>query len=307
MRLTTIATTACICTVLCVAPWSLAETAVVDAPASLAAPAVVKQSSLALASMFSDHMVLQRDMRVPIWGTAASGAKIVVQFAGQTKEATADAAGTWRVDLAPLAVSAEPKELSVAAGDQTLHVADVLVGDVWLASGQSNMEWIVRNSDNAELEIAAAHENAIRQIDVPNVFSDGPQTTFDSPGWKPCDSPNVGDVSAVAYFFARNLHEHLKIPIGIVGCNWGGTPMEAWTSREALAANPTFADDEAQARAQLDKKNDQGQPLFWPQNVPSALSDGMLAPVIPFAIRGVIWYQGEANAGRTRSTSNSQS
>lgn len=263
---------------------TIAEPAVAEAPAK----------TLTLASIFSDHMVLQRDMKLPIWGHAEPGAKVVVKFQEDEQEATADADGKWKVVVGPFDAGG-PYELSVAAGDDALSLDDVLVGEVWVASGQSNMEWPMTHTRDAKQEIAAANWPQIRFIDVPNVTAGKPQTSFETQGWQPATPDNIGSFSAVACFFARDLHKALDVPIGLIGCSWGGTPMEAWTSREALQSSPTFkplvdAQDKPPADAEPSK------PIG--PNEPSSLFNGMLSTVIPYGIRGAIWYQGEGNAGR---------
>ena len=259
-----------------------AQTATVEKPAA---------ATLSLAKIFSDHMVLQRDIKLPIWGHAAPGAKVEVQLAGATKEATADKDGKWTVTMGPLKAGGGPLELSVKSGNETVHLTDILAGDVWVASGQSNMEWPMKATKDSDSEIAAADWPEIRFVDVPNVTSDKPLDSFESAGWQPCKPENIAGFSSVAYFFARDLHKELNVPIGLIGCNWGGTPMEAWTSREALESSNTFKPVVAAAdKAKDPKKGDHHRP--------AALYNGMLSTVIPYGIRGVIWYQGENNAGR---------
>lgn len=253
-------------------------------------------ATLALASMFSDHMVLQRDMEIPVWGTAEPGAEVAVRLGGETGEATADADGRWQTSLPSMAAGG-PYELTVTAGDDSTTLEDVLLGDVWVCSGQSNMEWPVAAANDAEAEIAAANWPEIRFIDVPNEVAEEPRAAFQGPGWRAVTPETIGGFSAVAYYFARDLHQHLDVPIGLVGCNWGGTRMEAWTSREALLSSATFApmveaDDAEPANEREAEARRRG-----PQHRPAALFNGMTAPIIPYGIRGVIWYQGESNAG----------
>lgn len=255
-------------------------------------------TKLSLASIFSDHMVLQRDLPLPVWGVASPGAKVTVQLAGKTKEAVADADGRWRVTMGPLKAGGGPLELNAAAGDQSVHVTDVLAGDVWIASGQSNMEWSVARSQNPQEEIAAANWPNIRIVDVPNVPADAPSDAFKTAGWRPVTPGTIADFSAVAYFFGRDLHEHLGVPIGLIGCNWGGTPMEAWTSREALESSPTFKAATAESFAPPATNEVAEKRKAMAAHLPARLTNGMLSAVIPFGIRGAIWYQGESNAGR---------
>jgi sialate O-acetylesterase len=204
--------------------------------AALAADA--EAAGLKLPGIFTDHMVLQRDMPVPVWGWAEPGEEVTVEFAGQKKTAKAAADGKWMVKLDPLPASAEPRELKV--GDRVLH--DVLVGDVWLCTGQSNMGMGVRGALNGEQEVASAQFPAIRFFIVnPNpVFE--PATDVEgflkSKGWEACSPQNVGDFSGVGYFFGRELHHELKIPVGLLRSSLGATEAEAWTSIEALRTLP---------------------------------------------------------------------
>jgi len=264
-----------------------AQTAVADAPAK----------TLAVASIFSDHMVLQRDMKLPIWGHAAPGAKVTVEFETDLQHATADADGKWKAVIGPFDAGG-PYQLKVAAGDDSLTFDDVLVGEVWVASGQSNMEWPMTHVANAEQEIAAANWPRIRLIDVPPVAAAKPMTSFKTSGWQPATPETVRSFSAVALFFARDLQKQLDVPVGLIGCNWGGTPMEAWTSREALQSSPTFKPlVDAQDKPPATPEEAEARKQVGPHE-PSSLFNGMLATVIPYGIRGAIWYQGESNAGR---------
>lgn len=255
-------------------------------------------TKLSLASIFSDRMVLQRDVKAPIWGQAEPGAKVEVQLAGATKEATAGDDGKWSLTVGPLKATSEPLELTVKSGSETLHIIDILVGDVWVASGQSNMEWPMKATRDAESEIAVADWPEIRFVDVPNVVSATPTDSFKSAGWQACKPENIGNFSAVAYFFGRDLHKELNVPIGLIGCNWGGTQMEAWTSREALQSNETFSPAVAKADAAYAAEEGKTPAQLRPQDRPAALFNGMLSAIIPYGIRGAIWYQGESNAGR---------
>jgi len=196
--------------------------------------------------LFADHAVLQRQVKVPVWGWAAPGTKVTVQLAGQTKVAVAKADGKWMVQLGSMRASSEPRELIVSssAGDQvTVH--DVLVGDVWLCSGQSNMEMGI-GVCNVPQEIAAADYPEIRLLTVPRRIATKPVSTFES-AWLPCSPTNVmqglwGGFSAAGYFFGRDLYRELKIPIGLIHSSWGGTIAEAWTSAAGLKPLGDFAD-----------------------------------------------------------------
>ena len=197
-------------------------------------------ADLSLAPLFRDGAVLQRGKPLPIWGWADVGEKIQVQWAGQTADAVAGPDGHWQVTLPPQAASTQAAEL-VAIGHNTVRVHDVLVGDVWLCSGQSNMEFRVATTLNAAQEIADARYPAIRQFKLPHTIADRP--AWDAVGvWKPCSPENVPDFSAVAYFFARELWRKNGVPVGLVNSSWGGTQIESWMGETALAKDPAHAE-----------------------------------------------------------------
>ena len=285
------------------------------------------RADVSLASLFQDHAVLQRDKPVPVWGWADPGEAVTVTFAGQEAKTVADASGRWRVDLAPLAASAEPAEL-VVAGRNRVVVSDVLVGEVWLCSGQSNMAWTVAASDRFAEEKPAARFPLIRHYKVPLRVADAPESRIKGE-WQATSPDTVGNFTAVGYFFARELHRKLGVPIGLVNSSYGGTPVEAWMSPDSLASDPAFAvvgqrwaealakyperaaaHQEATARwtAERDAAKAAGKPFDRraprpPQgpghpDTPSGLYHAMIHPLVPFALRGAIWYQGESNAGR---------
>ncbi|MEQ8835941.1 MAG: sialate O-acetylesterase [Lacipirellulaceae bacterium] len=246
---------------------------------------------LKLAGIFSDHMVLQRDVALPVWGTAEPGSLIALKVGDQQVPAVADSQGNWRAELAPLEV-ARDLTLSVTAGEQSITLTDVAVGEVWFCSGQSNMQWRLSNTDNGKEAVAAAKHADIRLMQTPAVAVDTPQHLLDLPSWQRCTPEGAKDFSAVGYFFGRELSEKLDVPIGLINSSWGGTPMEAWTSREALASSETF-------RSLAQDEYFKGQPKkYRAKDKPSYLYNGKVSHIIPFAIRGVIWYQGEANASR---------
>jgi len=211
---------------------------------------------LRLAGLFTDNMVLQRDMPVPVWGWAAPKEKITVRvarrsasafagqsasaFTGQSAGAVAGKDGRWMATLAPMPAGG-PLEMTVAAGQGTLVVRNVMVGEVWIGSGQSNMEWPVAQSLNAEAEIAGATYPSIRLFTVPKLPANHPQQDVQG-AWQECSPDSVGSFSAVAYFFGRELHGKLNVPIGLIHSSWGGTMAEPWTSREGLLAEPSLRD-----------------------------------------------------------------
>ena len=275
-------------------------------------------------------MVLQQGQPIPVWGTADAGEEVTVQFAGQSRTARADADGSWRVTLDPLPASAVAAELTIS-GTNRISIQDVLVGEVWICSGQSNMGWGVQAARDAEREMAAANYPAIRQFRInPNV-QDAPQKKL-SGEWTVCSPGGVAYFSAVAYFFGRGLHQELHVPIGLVHVSWGGSYAEAWTSRETLLADPDFRPIVERHNARLLKWSRELEPFAqqltaWrsaaekaaaagsqppafpvttalPHNplpewdMASTMYDGMLTAIAPLAMRGVIWYQGESNAER---------
>ncbi len=280
------------------------------------------------AAVFTDHAVLQRDAVVPIWGTAKRGEKITVTFRGQTLATKADRDGNWRVDFAPLAASTTPADL-VIDGRNTVTLRDILVGDVWLCSGQSNIEWPVRLADNAALAVSTAQLPLIRHFKVAQQMAHEPPATDVQGSWTVCTPESVPHFTAVGFFFARELQRELGVPIGLLNITWGGTPIEAWLSPAMLAASPhaaSVASDWARIVAEYPSKkaaHDQ-QMAEWQQRAdaakaagqpepgdrpwrptgpglpeePTVVWQGMVAPVVPFAIRGVVWYQGESNVGR---------
>lgn len=250
-----------------------------------------------LAAVFSAHAVLQQDMPVPIWGWADPGATVKVSFAGQSKSAAADGGGRWQVVLDPMPATAEPRPLTVASavpGDGPVTIPDVLVGEVWLCSGQSNMQWPVQKSAAADDEIAAADFPLIRLFTVAPKVAGEPQRDVKGE-WRACSPQTVRDFSAVGYFFGREIHRHRKVPVGLVHASQGWTPSEAWTPREALLGNA----ETAPIVERWDRICDgsvKGDPNFIHRA--SGLWNGAVAPLVPCALRGVIWYQGETNERR---------
>ncbi len=190
-------------------------------------------------SLFSDHMVIQRKIQAPIWGWTKPGEQVIVSLAHQMAIAKADANGRWEAKLGPFNAGG-PYELKIA-GTQSLVLKDVMVGDVWLCSGQSNMEWPVRASNDAEKEISEANHPNIRLFTVPKKISPKPLSHFDAE-WNVCSPETVAEFSAVGYFFGRQLHQELNVTIGLIDSSWGGTIAEAWTSAGALSDLADFRD-----------------------------------------------------------------
>ena len=291
------------------------------------------EANVKLPAVFSEHMVLQADVPVPVWGWAEAGEEVTVAIAGQTKTVTAGKDGKWMVKLDALKAGA-PTTLTVK-GKNTITIADVLVGDVWLCSGQSNMAMNVGGAKDFEKEKAAANFPNIRAFQEASGTALAPRDEC-AGGWTVCSSNTVGGFSATAYFFGRELHQKTGVAIGLINSSVGGTPIEAWTSLPAQQAktelkpllerwekqqadwNPEKAQAEyetqlaawkeadAQAKTNTQTKAD-GKPAprqpakpIEPRlrsNYPASLFNGKIAPLIPYALRGGIWYQGESNAG----------
>jgi sialate O-acetylesterase len=196
-------------------------------------------ANVRLPKLVGDNMVLQRDAPLPIWGWADSGETVTITFQGKKYSAKPGNKGKWMVTL-PAMKAGGPHTMTIA-GKNTITVKNILIGDVWLASGQSNMEWpLSQTVNNYQQEIANANYPQIRMIDVKNTIAFSPQTEFESEGWKITSPENAGKFSAVGYFFARDLHQRYKVPVGIIMSEWGGTPSEAWTSAQALKPFPEY-------------------------------------------------------------------
>ncbi|MBN1155817.1 9-O-acetylesterase [candidate division KSB1 bacterium] len=194
--------------------------------------------NVTLAGLFTDHMVLQRNMPIPIWGKADANGELLIQFKDQTKLVSADLNGRWRIDLEPEPAGG-PFDMHII-GIDTLKLTDVMVGDVWIASGQSNMEWPMSRVNHAEEEIDQADHFGIRLLSVPRKISFIPLEDTESDGWHVCSPRTVGNFSAVAYFFGREIHQTQDIPVGLINTSWGGTPAEAWMSEPALVDYPHY-------------------------------------------------------------------
>ena len=263
--------------------------------ALLVLPTNVARGEVALNNMFGDHMVLQQGIRNRVWGTAASGEAVTVSFADQTHSTTAGADGTWEVFLEPVQEYGGPHELTIKATN-TLTFRDVLVGEVWICSGQSNMQWSVNQANDADLERAAAKYPEIRLISVPQVGTQQRASNFKG-HWEPCSPSTVGDFSAVGYFFGRQIHQTLGVPVGLIDNAWGGSACEAWINRERLASDERFG-PLLERWTELEQKKADNKRMMAGNQRPANIYNGVLAPSIGYGIRGVIWYQGESNAGR---------
>jgi sialate O-acetylesterase len=255
--------------------------------------AATNSSALRLATVFGDNMVLQRQQTVPVWGWAAPEADVTVRFSGQTKSTRAAADGRWLVKLGKLKASAEPQNLVVESGG-TIIFTNILVGEVWLASGQSNMEKPIGHQSgqkpvfNAEQELAAANFPGIRIFRTYKELAATPLADLrTNSGWLACSSNSLNSISfsAAAYFFGREIHTNLNVPVGLVESSWGGTRIEPWTPPVGFAGIPSQAKF-AQTKLSTNRLSN---------TRPMAIYNAMIAPLAGFAMRGVIWYQGESN------------
>ncbi len=266
------------------------------------------RADVKLPAILGSHMVLQRNVDVPIWGWADAGEKVSVSFAGQEAATAAGKDGKWQISLKAMKANAKGSILTVA-GNNTIKLEDVLVGEVWLCSGQSNMEWPVRQSDNAQAEIASAKHPRLRHIKIPHRPSDKPESDVPSNGWQICTPATVGAFTAAGYFFGRELMNELDVPIGLIGSNWGGTRIEPWTPPVGFKKVPALkniADKLAEYPQKVPVLNKEKKPVIGKDGKPQtrinhqsplALYNGMIHPLVPFAFRGAIWYQGESNNG----------
>jgi sialate O-acetylesterase len=279
-----------------------------------------------LPSFFSDHMVLQRQMKIPVWGTADPGESVTVTLNDQKSDAVADANGVWKTTL-PAMEAGGPYTMTVAGSDTTT-INDVLIGEVWLFAGQSNMEWGTGYVINHDQEIPAANFPQIRLCQVPHTVKDQPATDVPT-SWAPCTPESVFKFSAVAYFTGRDLYKKLNVPIGLIQVTWSGTDIEGWMPHEALLSDPDFKPQQdrwdqvlkayPQAKADFDAKlpdltkawqdatarakaankplPPEPRPPEGPGSryTPGGIFNGAVFPLAPYALRGMVWYQGENN------------
>jgi sialate O-acetylesterase len=290
--------------------------------------AATAAADVKLPALFTDHMVLQQGQKNRVWGWAEPGEEVTVAIGDQTQKAAAGNDGKWLVTLGAMEVGG-PHTLSVS-GKNKLQVQDVLIGEVWICSGQSNMGMTVSGSNDADLETRTANFPRIRLISVPQVGTQEPQDDFQGK-WELCSPQTVGGFSAVGYFFGRQLHQTLDVPIGLIDDAWGGSAAEAWVRLDKLQADARYepllarwaetartynpekaaADSEQQLakwQEAVKTARAEGKPLPQrpraPQNPlignqrPANIYNGVLKPTIGYGIRGVIWYQGESNASR---------
>ncbi|HYG74338.1 MAG TPA: sialate O-acetylesterase [Planctomycetota bacterium] len=284
------------------------------------------QAELKLPPIFADHMVVQRDTPVPIWGRAAPNEKLVIALGERRCETAADASGAWRAEI-PATPAGGPFKLTITASTSTLTLEDVLVGEVWFCGGQSNMEFKLPSALNGDKEAAEADFPQIRTFNVDKVIAPTPQEEAKGK-WFVCSPANAKEFSAVAYFFAREIYASTKVPIGLIHASAGWTPAEAWMPRDALMAQPelryiaerwdgiesTFESrtrqharqmevwKKAAEKAKAEGKPEPGKPAAPPDpkflHRASGLYNGSVYPLTRYALRGVIFYQGETNEVR---------
>ena len=249
------------------------------------------QAKITLPSVFSDNMVLQQNSKVAIWGEADAGQSIQIKTSWKNDIYTlkADDNGNWKADLStPVAGGPYTIEITNKVGEKTI-IKDILIGEVWICSGQSNMEVPVKNVDNAEKEIKDSDYPKIRFFKVPHKSSIIPVKDIEA-NWQSPTPETVETYSSVAFFFARNLYKHLKVPIGIIHSSYGASNQEAWLSEENIAG-VTYAE-----KLLSDAKAGTLESTVKEQKIPTGLYNAMIKPLIPFTIKGVCWYQGEGNA-----------
>jgi len=247
-----------------------------------------------LPALFSDNMVLQQGMELPIWGWADEGEEVKVSFRGKTVKAKAKG-GKWMVKLGKYKAGG-PDEL-VVEGKNRIAVKNVLVGEVWVCSGQSNMEMALNNVFEGKEEVARSSNKQLRLFHVPKKRSNEPVDDVKAE-WKDSGPESTPGFSAVAYYFGRDLQKALNVPVGLIETCWGGSPAEVWMSEKALSSNPEYKRDILDTFSENVKKSASTTNARPPQWKPTELYNGMIAPLIPYAFKGAIWYQGESNAGR---------
>lgn len=271
--------------------------------------------NLKVASIFGDNMVLQQGINTPVWGTAKPGQDLRISFAGNSYEAKVNQDGKWLIKM-PKIKAGGPLKMVVSTLEDSLVFIDVMVGEVWLASGQSNMQMKMPEINNAQKEVSEAKFNRIRFFNVALNISNKPLDQVKG-SWKLCNPENAKQFSAAAYFFARDLHLDQNVPVGIISASWGATPVEAWTSGESLANHPDFKDSVKRYQkleenwellysdflknsevAKQSNNSIKAPVMPLQKNYPTALYNAMIAPFVPYGIKGVIWYQGESNATR---------
>ena len=307
--------------------------------ALLSGAMVLAAKAVELPTMFSDHAVLQQGESVPVWGWGDPGEVVTVEFGGQKASGKAGENGEWRIELKKLETNATGRPLTVTgASSGKVELKNILVGEVWMASGQSNMQWSLSRTERAKEDIPAAKFPAVRMFMTKNVTAVTPQRKVDG-AWFETTPETVGNFSAVGYYFALKLHRELDVPVGMINTAWGGKPSEAFTSRDGLMTEPegkalvesldaamaqydpekaaeahkkalaawekkaaeiNEANKTAEKKQRLPRKPGlQSAPALNPSK-PMAIYNGMIHPWVGYAMTGAIWYQGESNASRAK-------
>jgi sialate O-acetylesterase len=290
--------------------------------ALLALAAATADAAVTLPAVLGEHMVVQRDVPFHLWGQAAPGETVTASFRGQSRAAAADELGRWSLYLPPQPAGG-PFALTVGASN-TIRLEDVWVGDVWVAAGQSNMEWTLDAAEGGEAEIARASHPEVRFLRATRVTSRYPVDDVATDGWRVCTPQTAPKLSAVAYFFVSQVRERHRVPVGVIDASWGGAPLSAFTPLTTLANDPALqpailhwsrmADRHATTLLEIEREKrdiaaakEKGQeppPPLWRPGLeawsPAGIYNAMIAPLTPHAIRGVIWYQGESDASAER-------
>ena len=253
------------------------------------------RADVKLPALFSDNMVLQQGMNAPVWGWADEGEDVTVTFRGKTVTTKAKD-GRWMVKLS--SQKAGGPDTLVVHGKNRIELKNVLVGEVWVCSGQSNMEWPLSRSFESATDITNSSNTQLRLFLVTKAKAETPRQDVKGQ-WQESGPKSAGDFSAVAWYFGRELQRTLKVPIGLIGTYWGGSPAEAWMSEAVLRANPDYKRDilDTYFAALRKTQGTTNRPPVWR---PAELYNGMIAPLLPYGIKGAIWYQGESNAGRAK-------
>ena len=242
------------------------------------------RAEVTLPAIFGDHMVLQQGCPLPIWGKAVPGESVLVTLGHQSAETVAAADGRWRVMLRPLSSSPDSMEL-VVQGKNRIEISDVLIGDVWLCAGEGNMDYPLADAVGGKEDPGNEGDRYLRFFMADKTSSEKPDH-LGSGVWVVCTEDSAEAFSAVGYFFARDLRNARQRPIGMIQCTWKNSPIQSWISHQGLAAAPSFQHDPVKSPSGIVN-----------QKTPSALYNGMISPLIPYAITGTIWYQGESNEG----------
>ena len=283
----------------------------------------VSKADIRLPAIFSDHMVMQQNASVKLWGTADAGENIaIIASWGKEKSVTANSRGNWYAEIETPAGSHVPQQI-IFKGKNNVFLGNVLIGEVWLCSGQSNMAWPIKRSNNAYEETKNANHPSIRFFHIPRKLAWKPQSDVNA-RWQPCSPESISDQSAVAYFFGRELQRELDVPIGLIVSAWGGSGAQAWIDKETAGKEGlqnivdwyqtheqklqeyryNFMKASAAWRSRqpeetpVDRSTRPKRNLPGDQHIPFALYNGMIHPIKTYSIKGAIWYQGESNVIR---------